>query len=302
MFSLGIFILFFSLAIISVWLSLLSHKLKKLTLDKAAGLENSLRTRENGRETHSMTSTSRGWVEKQVYGAIIRGSRSKTRDFLNILGGSLIPFFAWIAGLVALLIALGFLFFNFYSPFKVTLIALILATTFVILVGITNILPTIKFSGEISAVALENLTKDDLEVLLRTSYILMIRRRQFFVIAGLLVIYGTLDVIIDSVLIQFMAFFDFLYLAGLTGIARWMNLDQSNPLLVISLILLVGFFGLLLTTVFGRLYLGFCKALIALEVPEDLQVDSFDVIGPVDASDTGVKLKLPKRVFQTLKR
>ncbi|MHA1166746.1 MAG: hypothetical protein ACTSP4_02995 [Candidatus Hodarchaeales archaeon] len=259
--SMGVTLIFAGLALTSLYISYLCRgsniRLGKKIVDLQASLKERL---EKG--DHTEFTVSQAWFMKQVMTDSEDSAQNRFRDFFN---NSKIGKFTLLSGVLVcsglgIVIGVGLSLYNQDTAIQIGIFPLIVIITYVFIVLLSEVIATIKFSSDMSIVDCNKLGKKDLKVFQRASHILNARRKQYTIIAGLLVLYGLFSEIFSMIIIGLFAVIELLYI-GILG----------NPLLknYIVIVFLVGaLFAVLVSILISKVYVAFLKLLMRIDFTE----------------------------------
>lgn len=252
----GTVILFIPVVLTSVYLSYLAYKHEILLRVKIIELQAFLVNRDE-KSQHSLYTASQVWFMKDMAeGSEMRFKEAVRKLYFTRFGGILILALITLSGWLGLIIGLGLAFFNSQTALQVGVIPIIVIITYILLVFLSEVIQTIMFTKNMRGIGNAKLGPKDLKVFKRAVYILAVRKRQFLVIALLLILYGVLGGVFDLLVVYLFTLVQVFFITVLGD----PGLMQHIVILVIIAIIT----SVLFVSALAVLYKKFCLFLIRL--------------------------------------
>jgi len=270
--SFATIVLFCSIAITSLYIAYLSHINTIKATAKIKRLQDSIATKMSS-NSYVPNPANQHWLMKEVF--LSRGSsfqNSLQNFFSTSIGATLFFVLIWSSSVLGLLAGVFLSFLNSSTALNFGAIPIVVIVIYVILISQSEIFRTLKFVSYLSTIDNAKLGMNDLKILMRAEYILKIRRKQFLVIAGLLVIYGFSGGIFDLLFVYLIGAVEVLFLEVFGNLIIFFN-DASLYSLILPLVLFAGFVSVLIAIFFFYCFMRLVMRLIKLDVPADLFPD-----------------------------
>lgn len=262
-------VLFTSTAITSVYITYLSHVNAKKTANKIIRLKDSLSTRMSSSGNVS-SPVNQSWLMKEVFISKNGGLEDKLQNFFSTSVGATLFFVLIISSSIIGLLAGVFLsFINSSTALSFGIIPIVILVIYIMLVSQSEIFITLKYVTYMSNIDNIKLGMNDLKVLMRAEYILKARRKQFIIIAGLLVVYGFLGEGFDLLFVYLMGAVEVLFLQVFGYLINFLQAITLD-FLILPLVLVAGATSVLIAIIFVYSFMKLVMLLIKLDVPVNL--------------------------------
>ncbi|MFW9998226.1 MAG: hypothetical protein ACFFD4_39660 [Candidatus Odinarchaeota archaeon] len=270
--SIGTVLIFTSLAFTAIYFSFQNRKYNLLLVNKIQNLQTSLKARKISSDKYVEFTVNQEWFMKEILLESKEGMAVRIREFFSgTFGATILWVLVWMSSGLGLFIGVGLAFLNQETAVKIAAVPIVIIFTYIAVVYLSEIFTTFKYVRYMQSVNDELLVAKDLVVMIRVSYILMIRLRQFLVIAVLLFMYGIVGVVIDEIIVSAIAVPSILFLAVFGSIAGIIGDNPALGRLLNILVIASAFVSVIIAIAIINIYIKFWKFLIRVKVPAKYQ-------------------------------